>query len=349
MEVVMNKVTIKDIARMAGVSTATVSQVINSNGRISKATAAKVMKIIEEFNFHPNRAGRALVNRNTGNVGIFVSKDHFTIKEPFYDRIYIGAEVVAQESDYYLILNVVKNDHVVPRCLQEASIDGAILMGSVSRTIMDWIYQRNIPVVFVDYYPSDRPYMSVLINNEESAQTAVRHLIDLGYPTIGFIGSDYEHPSIAARYKGYTQALKKSGIRLDPRLVFQDKRSNNYQYGFDAGMEMIRSRRLPRAVFCANDMMALGLMRAMKLSRIAMPDTLALVGFDNIEAVSHVSPSLTTMHVFREEMGQIAMQNILRFLASKRTIYTTVQVNARLIVRESCGSPAKTEEENLYL
>lgn len=349
MKVTMNKLTIKDVARMAGVSTATVSQVINSNGRISKATGVKVMKIIEEFNFHPSRAGRALVNRNTGNVGIFVSKDHFTIKEPFYNRIYIGAEVVAQESDYYLILNVIKHDQVIPRCLLEASIDGAILMGSVSCSIVDWLYQRTIPVVFVDYYPSDRPYMSVLINNEESAGAAVQHLIDQGYPTIGFIGSDYEHPSIVARFRGYIQTLKKNGIRPDTSLIFQEKKSNNYQYGFDVGMELVRIQRMPRAIFCANDMMALGLMRAMKLNQISIPETLALVGFDDIEAVSHVSPSLTTMHVFREEMGQIAMQNILRFLQSKTTIYTTVHVNARLIVRESCGSPHKTEEETLYL
>ena len=143
--------TIKDVAKFAGVSTATVSLVINNNSRISPTTKKKVINAIRELDYHPSKSARDLVSKKTGNIGFILTDDHFLRTEPFYTRIFLGAEFQAREGEYYILLTTVKSNFKksdqLPRFVLEKSIDGIIIAGKVPQNLIDRICVLNIPVV----------------------------------------------------------------------------------------------------------------------------------------------------------------------------------------------------------
>ena len=159
--------TIKDVAKKANVSTATVSLVIQGHERISEPTRKKVRKAIRDLEYYPSRSARDLVSRKTGNIGFVLTEDHFLKTEPFYTQIFLGTEFEARQHPYYVLLATIsteftKND-VLPRFINEQSVDGLIIAGKVSAAFLDKIERYSLPIVFIDYYPERGDYPAVLI------------------------------------------------------------------------------------------------------------------------------------------------------------------------------------------
>lgn len=334
--------TIKEVAKRAGVAQSTVSLVINEKRHVSPATRQKVLKAVRELNYHPRRSARVLATRRTGNIGFILSDEHFYQAEPFYTRIFLGTEFEARKHFYYVLLTTVGDEFnprkFVPRFLVEKNVDGVILTGKVSDSLIYYIRDSGIRLVLIDYYPKDSRFPAVLIDNLHGAYEAVNHLIALGHRRIGFIGGSTDHPSISDRLKGYAQALEEAGLARHNSLVAADQPDSSAEGGYSAARRLLRPSLRSTAIFATNDSMAVGAIRAATEAGLNVPDDLAIVGFDDIEIASHADPPLTTMRVPKEEMGALAVRKIAEMIESGHERSVKTLVSAELIVRGSCGA-----------
>lgn len=231
-------ITIKDVAKKANVSIATVSLALHDNERISRGTKKKVMKVVDELNYRPSRIARGLVLQQTQNIGFLLTNDHFLRTEPFYTHIFLGSEFEARDHNFYILLNTIPNkfkeyDHL-PKFVLEKNVDGVIIAGKVPLEIVTCFEAYKIPVVFVDFYPPSGEYSAVLIDNVQGGEKATEHLIAYGHRNIGFIGGDMVHPSIRDRFQGYKIALEKFKIPFNMKQVVTTESATNRKSGYHA-------------------------------------------------------------------------------------------------------------------
>ena len=335
--------TIEDVAKKSGLSVSTVSLVLNNKPNVSNETRHKVQRAISDLKFHPRRSARGLASRESGNIGFLLTEDHFSKSEPFYTNIFLGTEFEARDHNYYVLLTTVgstlKNEKQIPRFLLEHNVDGVIVAGKIGSSWLDEIVERGLPVVLVDFESSRHDLSSVAMDNQSGARLAVRHLHKLGHMRIGFIGGDIKHPSIAARFAGFVQECE--ALKIDHRTewVSISERGTNKENGIEATKKICLHRdRLPSAIFAANDAMALGCIQQLKSLNLRVPQDVAVVGFDNIEAGLHIDPKLTTVNVRKEELGAIAVRRLVEMMKSDSPAVTRTLMPVELIVRESCGT-----------
>lgn len=333
------RATIKDVAKQAGLSLSTVSLVINNSGYASELTRKKVLKVVEELSYHPSRVAKGLASKKSGNIGFIVSDDHFSRLEPFYTKIFLGTEFEARLHNYYVLLTTVGNQYrepdSIPRFLLERNVDGVIIAGKCPGQLVDYIDRLDIPIILVDYTFPRKRFSSVLIDNRKGAHAAVEHLIEAGHKEIGFIGGDITHPSIAERFLGYKEALAEHGIVPDQRLYITDENDTTMCNGANAARRIFDGEGKPTAIFAANDAMALGCIQFAKQRGIDIPGDLSLIGFDDIEACIHMEPPLTTIKVFKEELGKIAVQRLVDVFKTKSRSIVNTFVPVELVIRES--------------
>lgn len=334
--------TIKDVAKKAGVSIATVSLVIHNNSRISNITRNKVLKAIKELNYHPSRSAKGLVTRSTGNIGFVLTDDHFLKTEPFYTRIFLGTEFVTRGNEYYVLLATIKTDFKdeddLPRFILERSVDGIIVAGKVSDAFVKKISVYDMPVVFVDYFPDEGDRCVVMIDNVRGGFVAAQHLVDLGHREIAFIGADITHPSISDRLAGFKQALEKNSVNINPGNIITSEQYPGRQNGYDSAKQLFAANKNVTAIFACNDAMAIGIMQYCSDNHINIPGDISLVGFDDVEADLFLNPPLTTVRVPKIELGVEAMNVMVSQLSSKsKNCSKKILVPIELIVRQSTG------------
>ena len=336
------KSTIKDVAKKAKVSIATVSFVINDSKPISEETKNRVLKAIKSLNYHPSKSAVNLVSGKTGNIGFILTDDHFLRTEPFYTTIFLGTEFEARSEGYYILLTSIKPDFneedILPRFILNKSVDGIIIAGKIPHKLIEKISAYNLPTVFVDYIPPSNSYPLVLIDNIQGALLATNHLIDLGHKNIAFIGGDIEHPSLTDRLNGYKQALQTAHIPVKNNLIVTDAKYPDRQNGFNSAKKLFSKNKNVTAVFAANDAMAIGVQHYLKDNGYNVPEDISLIGFDDIEADLMLRPPLTTIRVPKIEMGIEALKLIVNTLKNKKSISKKVLVPVELIVRESTSS-----------
>jgi len=331
--------TIKDVAKKANVSVATVSLVVHNHQRISSETKRKVRRAIEVLNYHPVRTARGLVSQKSGNIGFIVSEDHFSRSEPFYTQIFLGTEFQARESEYYVLLTTVNSDFdphsKMPRFILERNVEGLILAGKISQCLIDNLKKLDIPLVFVDYYPSQGNYPVVMIDNTAGGVKATQHLIDCHHNKIAFIAGDISHPSISERFQGYKIALEQNHIPYDPDLVVIDEPYPAREYGYNSAQKLLQRNSRPTAIFACNDAMAIGVLQYLKEKKIEVPKEISLIGFDDVEANLSMDPPLTTIRVPKVEMGIEAIKLMTEILRQRQTRSRKILVPVELIVRSS--------------
>jgi len=336
---VKHRPTIRDVAKKAGLSLSTVSLVINNRGNVSPGTRETVQKVVRELSYHPTRSARGLASKTSGNIGFILSEEHFSQAEPFYTRIFLGTEFEARDHNFYILLTTVGDqfdpDAYVPRFLLERNVDGIIIAGKVNEKLISYIDSLGLPIVLVDYEMKRAHHSAVLIDNWRGGTLAVEHLLALGHKKIAFIGGDIRHPSLTDRYEAYQNTLHQAGIFLEESYEITDEEETSVAGGTSAAERLLASGAKPTAIFAANDAMAIGCMRHLKSRGMRIPEDVALVGFDDIEMSSHIEPHLTTVRVFKEEMGKIAVQRVVDSIAAKTKTIVTTHVPVELIVRES--------------
>lgn len=335
--------TIRDVAKKAHVSLSTVSLVLNNKTNVNDETRHNVLHVIEELGYHPRRSARGLASQLSGNIGFILTDDHFSQAEPFYTKIFLGTEFEARKHNYYILLTTVSRTFKasdIPRFLLEHNVDGVIVAGEIGNGWIDYITERKLPVVLIDFEVSRRSLSTVLMDNRMGARLAVEHLVNNGHTQIGFIGGNITHPSINARYEGFRETIEERGLALHAEWTYIDGETTALIDGYRAAERFFALPTLPTAIFAANDVMAIGFMQCMKERQMQVADEIAIVGFDNIEACLQVIPRLTTVNVHCEELGSIAVRRIAEMISSKSEAVTKTVVPVELVVRESSGEAA---------
>ncbi len=335
-------VTIKDVAKRANVSVATVSLVIHNNSRISRETRKRVLKAIRELNYHPSRFARGLVSQKSGNIGFILTEDHFSRSEPFYTQVFLGTEFQAREHEYYILLTTVPENYShndpLPRFVLENNVEGVILAGKVPQALIEGLEQFHLPLVFVDYVPPRGNYPAVMIDNIAGGLMATNHLIGCRHRKIAFVGGDLDHPSITERFQGYKMALEKAGIDYHSRYVVVDEPLPTREYGYEAGKKLLDKAGDVTAVFACNDAMAIGLLQYFKERGLNVPGDISLIGFDDVEADLSLDPPLTTIRVSKVDLGVEAINLIAEILKKGRSNPHKILVPVELVIRQSTCS-----------
>lgn len=331
--------TIKDVARRANVSTATVSLVLHNNKRITDFTRRRVLKAVQDLDYHPSRVARGLVLRKTNNIGFILTDDHFLKTEPFYTHIFLGTEFEARGHKYYVLLNTIQSEfneqNCLPRFVKERNVDGIIIAGKVPPGMITCLEPYQLPLVFVDYYPADDKHFAVLIDNIEGGRKATDYLIKLGHRKIAFLGGDLDHPSIRDRYHGYQLALENHKIPVDNRIIITSESMTSREAGANAASELLKQCDEITAVFACNDAMGLGAMLQFKSHGLRVPEDISVIGFDDVPAGITSEPPLTTIRVPKIELGAQTMKVMVDILEKRIIKSHKILIPVELIIRAS--------------
>lgn len=315
------KHTIKMIADQAGVSTATVSLVLNSRPGVNAETRKLVQETIKKLDYHPKRSASQLARKTTGNIGFIIWEDHFSEIEMFYSQCFLGMELATRDSDYYILLTTVKLDFNtstdLPRFLKFNDVDGVVLAGRVPHNLVALLEKRKIPFVLLDYDIPGKNYNKVLVDNYNGVYTAIQELAKAKRKHIAYVGGSADHPSIKERYRAYVAANRDLGLISGGQisdLVFQSNQEITRESGIE-GMRQLLAKKMPiDAVFCANDTLAIGVMEELRRQKIEVPGDIAVIGFDDIYAARFHSPPLSTVHVPKMDLGKEAYKLLIEII-----------------------------------
>lgn len=330
-------VTIKDIAKLANVSQSTVSKALNRRPDVSEHTRNRIVEIAEEHHFIPNAFGKGLKRRTTENVGVIFCRESQPLSgNPFYSRVLEGIEGELAINNYNLVLHLIPENYKVdlPKMVRERQVDGLILVGVLKQDFINSIVSKNIPVVLVDPKILTENMSQILIDNEHGAFIATQYLIRLGHRRIGFISGDIERLSFKQRYDGYVKSLKYGNVPFNSELIS----TGGLEQGYEHVKKLLGLEQRPTAIFAANDINAIYGYRAIMDLNFRVPDDISIVGFDDIELSRISAPPLTTLRVYKEEMGSIAVRTLIKIINSEIERPVTTLIPVKLIERESVRS-----------
>lgn len=329
---------IKQIAREANVSPSTVSKALNQRHDISEQTRKKILEIAREHNFVPSALGKNLRQNKTENIGVIFCRESQPLSgNPFYSRVLEGIEAELAINNYNLILHLLPNEIqcAIPKMIRERQVDGVILGGVMSTAFMERLASMKIPAVMVDPKIVIKDISQVLIDNEHGAFQAVQYLIDHGHKRIGFISGDLDRLSFIQRFKGYKKALSFNGLKFEETLV----RTGGLEKGYEHTEELLKLENRPTAIFAANDINAIFGYKAIKDNQLRIPEDISMIGFDDIELSKIASPPLTTIRVYKEELGSLAVRQLLQVVNKEAGHPVNALIPTRLVERESVSVP----------
>jgi LacI family transcriptional regulator len=330
--------TLLDIAKKLNISIATVSRALNDRPGVGSDLRQRVLDTAIELGFVPNMAARSLVTSRTQTVGFVIHPfDHPFSSDPFYFPILMAIEVELVTHDYHIMLTSLNSDSPINlRMVDQSRVDGLILVGpNLNPQFVTSNITSGFPVVLVDNKPGHRKANTILCDDGGGAYEAATHLIGHGHTRIAHIGGPLDWISSRHRYAGYCAAMRDAGLEANCRAVH--KESTTTATGEKAAAELLDSAEPPTAIFAANDSMALGAARAAAARGLTIPGDLALIGFDNISAAEHFSPPLTTIRIFKEQMGKLAARRILELINDPGMPPVETSVSTELVLRQSCG------------
>jgi LacI family transcriptional regulator len=334
-------VTIRDVARRAGVSPMTVSRVINESAAVSPATRARVEHAITQLGYIPSRLARGLSAQRTGTIALIVPD----VANPFFTLIVRGCEDVARRAGYRVILCDTRADLDIEREVIEEMIAHrveGILVAPVSDRSRDHLRRLTrfgVPFVLVDRTIPGIDADTVLGDSAGGAQRLVEHLISLGHSRIGMIVESDDVSTARDRRRGYDSALAAASLPSDSALVAEA--SVDPRGGFEGMRRLLELREPPTAVFTVNNLVAVGAIEAVRAAGLDVPADVALVCFDDIEYASRLYPFLTVMEQPAETFGTLGTQLLLEHIERRAPERSRMVVlPAQFVVRRSCGAAA---------
>lgn len=331
-------VTIKEVAKRAGVSVATVSRVYNHSHRVREETQVRVRHTAQRLGYSPHGAARSLVTNRTHTIGVLLPD----LYGEFFSELIRGIDQTAQVRGYHVLLSSARSpvESLEPALRSmRGRVDGLILMTpDLDAAAAGRSLPAGFPVVLLNGPPSDAACDNFGIANFDGARSMVRHLASLGHRRIAIICGAEQNFDAAERLRGYRTALAELGLDIDPGLELPGDFSE--AAGHDAARRMLERDLRPTAVFAANDGMAIGALSAFRDAGLRVPDDIAVAGFDDIPMARYVDPALTSVRVDISELGKNATDRLLDALGEpaprtlqRQTLPTT------LVVRRSCGAP----------
>jgi LacI family transcriptional regulator len=336
---------IREIARKAKVSTATVSRAINRVPSVDPQLAKRVWKVVDELGYYPNTQARALVSGKSRIFGLVVSE----ITNPFFPEIVQTFENLAVENNYEILLTSTVHDpkrmEAAVRRMIERRVDGvAILTFGMEDTLIEHLRFRKVPLVFVDVGPDMAGVANIRINYQNGIRQAVQHLAALRHTKIAFITGPPQLKSASARSEAFKTAMTEIG--LSPDLIVVG--NHRMEGGMQAFLDLNALAEPPTAVLCSNDMTAIGVMREAYEQKIRVPDDLSIVGFDDIRLAEFMIPPLTTIQMSQHELAKIAFQALLNEVGCDPSLHERhkYELTTNLVLRRSTalakpGTPKK--------
>lgn len=349
----MSTLTIDKIAELAAVSRATVSRVINNHPNVRQTVRERVLRVINEHSYVPQAAAQNLASRRTNIISLFIPRNALTIfSDPFFSHVIQGIAETCTSLGYFLMLSMVTadlNQGFFHHMARSRHSDGVIILSSdVDDPILPLLKGRA-PLVLVGSHPYFRDLSWVDAENHEGARNGVNHLIRLGHRRIATITGPLQMAAAVDRRNGYKQALLEAGMPIVPELLVEGDFTQ--EGGYQAMRTLLSIRPRPTAVFIASDMMATGALHATHGAGLAVPDDLAVVGFDDVPMASFVNPPLTTIRQPIYELGTIAVKLLIEQLTQAAPAPQQTRIPTQLIIRQSCGAtlpqPAAHSAHNL--
>ena len=335
-------VSIKEIARLAQVSHSTVSRALRDSPLVNPRTADRIRRIAEEYGYCPSGPARSLVTRHTETIGVVVT----SIADPFNADVVGGIEEAANEHGFSVFLANSNADPEremqVVRSFQQRRVDGLIVPASrVGAMHVSTLSRMRIPIVLLNnQHPSEFVH-SVTIANPEASLEATRHLVALGHRRIAYLGDRFGYQSDTERYAGYRQALAEADVPFEPELVVH---GNGKPEGAPpAIVQLLALAEPPTAVFCYNDMTALGAIHYLRSRGVRVPGDMSVVGFDDLFLAQYLDPPLTTMRQPMWRMGRTATEMLLDLLKGNMPV-SNIRLPAELIVRRSTAPPRRVHD-----
>jgi len=332
------KVNIDEIARRAGVSTATVSRALNGHNTVKEETRQKILSIAHELNYIPNHIARGLSTQKTETIGVILPE----LVDEFFMELIHGIDEEAYRQKYYILLSSSHSQrNIVETSLEfmtSGRVDGVILMApQMQHELIDLVAKNKRPIVLLNCASDLEGITSFNIDNFGGAFAITQHLIDHGYKKISMITGPRGNCDAEERLKGFKMALKQSDVKLDEKYIIPgDFTIRSGYYGFN---RLFTQPDKPEAIFAANDMMALGIYQAAKTMNLKIPEDIAVVGFDDIRLGQFVNPRLTTIHVPIQELGSRAVRYLIKMIRKEADSNSTYheKLSTGLIIGGSCG------------
>ena len=337
--------TIRDVARVAGVSVATVSRVLTGSAPVREPTRQRIVDAARELRFTPNASARSLSTRRTGTIGVLLPDLH----GEFFSELLRGMDQAAQREGCHLLVSSSHHEASgIAAALRamHGRVDGLVVMApDVGADALGEALPPALPTVLLNCASSASSAPALAVDNVAGAQAMVRHLAGMGHRRIAFIGGPAQNLDATERRRGYRMAMRELGLDTPP--AYSQRGDFTEASGWRAMQAFLAEPVPPTAVFAANDTMAFGAMLACREAGVDVPGGMAVVGFDDIPVARYVHPALTTVRVEVSELGARAATLLLRAIEARATAGgrratppTRELLPATLVVRQSCGAPA---------
>ncbi|HQV63985.1 MAG TPA: LacI family DNA-binding transcriptional regulator [Anaerolineales bacterium] len=324
--------TLRDVARLAGVSHQTVSRVINGSEDVLPETRAIVESAIEQMGYRPNAIARSMARGQTHTLACISPN----LTDYTFASVIEGAEVEARQHDYFMLSSSASDPQafraLVDELVGHRRVDGLIVINPYADERFQYI-PKDFPLVFVGASAHEKNICSVSLDDEKVAYEATRHLITLGHTKIALVTGPMEEDCSQDRTEGYQRALQEAGIAFDKTMVIEGDWSASS--GQSALLSFVEQGRVPSAVFAQNDRMAMGVLRAARDINLKVPSQLAVIGVDDMPLSSYFDPPLTTMRQDMPRIGQEATRMLLDIIKKKSTAMRDLKLPAELVIRWS--------------
>lgn len=327
--------TMKDVARLAGVSTSTVSHVINNDRYVSDPVREKVESAVKQLNYAPSALARSLKLNQTRTIGMLITAS----TNPFYSELVRGVERSCFERGYSLVLcNTEGDEQRMNRNLEtllQKRVDGLLLLCTETHQPSPAIIARYpaIPIVMMDWEPFSGPSDLIQDNSLLGGDMATQYLIDKGYQRIACITGPLDKTPSRLRLEGYRAAMSRAGLTIP--VGYEITGDFEFSGGYQAMQSLLALPERPDAVFAGNDAMAVGAYQALYQAGVSVPQDMAVIGYDDIELAQYMTPPLTTIHQPKDELGELAIDVLIHRMAEPAQQQQRLQLTPELIIRGS--------------
>ncbi len=330
------KMTIGEIARLAGVSKTTVSRVLNEKPDVDPATREKILALIDEYSFQPNAFAKAISLQKSHYIGLLIPhKADYVFSNPFYTEVMHGVSTQVDRCGYYLLLCYAHDANYLD-IYRQKRVEGFVLLspGSFHKQIIDSLEKEGVPFVSTAKISDEDSMVYVDVDNHAGGAMLTEHLVSLGHQKIAYIGKPTLTSSLE-RLKGYHSVLEKHHLPFSEQWVFVTETSS-IESGYDYTRRLLLKEDPPTAIFLANDVMAIGAIKAVQEMGLRVPEDISIAGFDDIPLASYSNPQLTTVRQPTYEKGSVSAQLLIDMLENQSQPQPKT-LDVELIVRASTG------------
>lgn len=330
---------LKTVAKLAGVSTVTVSNVMNGKyNKASKETIERVQKIIEETGYHPSATARSLIMKRSRIIAVVIPnlhEDESVSDSPYNVQILGYLERYIRSRGYYMMLRCVVQSFEVLSDLATWNIDGALLLGVAAEDARELQKMMDIPAVFIDTYAEDASLMTVSIEDRKGGYLAASYLLNKGHRRIAFVSTPTEFPGVMQeRYRGFCDAFRERGIELpSDHLIKTD--NVFYEQGVEAGKRIAAFKPRFTAAVTSADVLAFGVMEGLRLGGRRVPEDVSVIGFDDLPECQFTHPRLTSISQHMEEKAQCAGKCLFSMLDGEAVVNCNRKMDVELVERQS--------------